>query len=151
MMNNPLAAQRPQQDDPMRRHAMVWAQMQQQSPDALHQHIMLTDYALPVLGALAANPNVNAKDVVKAVSGAVADRRIDPAQGVAFISKIPADDDKVGPWLKQTYADAITSNVHAKAALITKARQAQMAQGPQPMAPNPMARPPMAPNPMVQQ
>lgn len=133
---NPLATaavpQQRQPDPAMMRHAMMWQHMQQQDTDALHQQVSMLDYAAPVLGALAANPKTTPKQVIKAVSDAVAAQKIDPEQGVSFVSQMPADKDALGPWLREHYVQALTGAVHAKAAL--------MRQGPamMPQAPNPL-------------
>ncbi len=122
MSDNPLSRSRPspvqQKPDPMQQHAMIWAQMHQQPKDTLRQHVALMDYALPILGQLSSDPNVSAKKVIKAVAGAVADQKLAPSQGVAMISQIPPDADKVQPWLRQMYETQLTATVHAKAALM---------------------------------
>ena len=153
---NPLATRRimpaPAKPDPMLRHAQIWHHVNQQHPDALHDHVQLADYALPIMGTLAANPKVTAKDVIKATSQPVADGKIPPSKGVEFISQIPPDPDKLQSWLKTVYADNLAATVHAKAALMRHAaQQAQgapqggpgmMPAGGQPMAPQGVAAPP---------
>ncbi len=119
------------------RHAQAWKHMHGQQEDDLKAHVETLDYGLPILGALAGNPKVTAKDVIKAVSSAVADQKLSPSKGVAMISDMPADADDLRPWLRDRYAMNLTAAVHAKAALMAKAQ-------PQPVAPSqtaPMAAP----------
>ncbi len=123
-MNNPLSsaprgASTPK-NDPMLRHAQMWRHAHAMASDDLAQHIQTADYSLPIFAALAANPKVTAKDVIKATSGAVADGKISPSQGVATITNMPADSDQLKPWLRQMYANGLTLAVHAKAALMAK-------------------------------
>ncbi len=151
MSDNPLAQSRPRpsqgKPDPMQQHAMIWAHMHQQPREALQQHVSLMDYALPILGQLSSDPNVSAKKVIKAVAGAVADQKLAPSQGVAMISQIPPDADKVQPWLRQMYETQLTATVHAKAALMKSMLPGGGAQ-PQPM---PGASPQGAPPQMMPQ
>ena len=122
MSDNPLASRRPRpaepEPDPMHRHAHIWQHIEQQPVDALHQHVAFMDYALPILGRLAGDPNVKAKDVIKALSGAVADGKLPPSQAVANLANMPADPEKLRPWLREKYADSLATTVHAKAALM---------------------------------
>jgi hypothetical protein len=122
MSDNPLASRRPSaaeaKPDPMHRHAQVWQHIEQQPADTLHQHVAFMDYALPIIGRLAGNPDVKAKDVIKALSGAVADGKMDASKAVANLGDMPADPDKLRPWLREKYADALATTVHAKAALM---------------------------------
>lgn len=140
-----LPAPRPRAADakpnPMLRHAQIWKHANQQTPDALHAHVAQMDYGLPILGALAADPNVKPKDVIKALAGAAADGEMTPSKAVASLSDMPADPDKLGPWLKERYADALSATVHAKAALM---RQGMMAPHPS-IAPAPASAPPTVP------
>lgn len=146
MSDNPLASRRPRpaeaKPDPMHRHAQVWQHIEQQPADILHQHVAFMDYALPVLGRLAGDPNVKAKDVIKALSGAVADGKMEPAKAVSNLSDMPADPEKLRPWLREKYADALATTVHAKAALMKQgamAGPAQAAPAVAPAAPGPPA------------
>lgn len=150
-MNNPLAATtQPSQgsDTAMHRHAAIWAHMHQQDPDTLRSHVEKLDYGLPIMRALVADPNVKAKDVIKAVSSAVADQKMEPSAGVALISSMPADPDKLKGWLRARQADSMATAVHAHAALIahqqgTMAAIQQRMQ--QPPAPSPLAAMPTQP------
>jgi hypothetical protein len=110
----------------MQRHAELWQHIEGHPPDVLHQHVAFMDYALPIIGRLAGNPDVTAKDVIKALSGAVADGKMDASKAVGNLADMPADPDKLRPWLRAKYADALATTVHAKAALM---RQGAM-QGP---------------------
>jgi hypothetical protein len=133
MSDNPLASRRPRpaekKDDPMLRHAQVWQHIERQTPETLQKHVVFMDYALPIMGRLAGDPNVTAKDVIKALSGAVADGQMEPAKAVANLSDMPSEPDKLRPWLREKYADALATTVHAKAALMRQgAMQAPGAQ-----------------------
>jgi hypothetical protein len=124
-MNNPLVSSRhpaPSREDPMLRHAQMWQQAHSMPSDDLTQHIQTADYALPIFAALLANPKVTAKDVIKVTSGAVADGKISPSQGVQTITNMPADADKLRPWLREMYSNGLTMAVHAKAALLNQAQ-----------------------------
>lgn len=134
MSDNPLASKHPaeKKDDPMLRHAQVWHHIEHQPADALQSHVGFMDYALPIIGRLAGDPNVKAKDVIKALSGAVADGQMQASKAVANLADMPADPDKLRPWLREKYADALATTVHAKAALM---RQGAMQPPGQPAAP----------------
>lgn len=140
MSDNPLASRRPRpaekKDDPMMRHAQVWQHIETHPGDVLHQHVAFMDYALPIMGRLAGNPDVKAKDVIKALSGAVADGKMDASKAVGTLADMPADSEKLRPWLREKYADALATTVHAKAALM---RQGAM------QAPGQQAAPVVAP------
>jgi hypothetical protein len=143
MSDNPLASRRPRpaekKDDPMLRHAQLWRHVEGLTPDALQAHVGAMDYGLPILGRLAGDPDVTAKDVIKALSGAVAEGQMIPSRAVAELSTMPSDPDKLRPWLKAQYADALSTTVHAKAALM---RQGMMG------APGQAAPPGTAPAPI---
>ena len=149
-MDNPLASRRPRPatapPDPLLRHAQLWQHVNNQTSEILRQHVVQTDYILPVLGALAGDPDVTAKDVIKAVTSAVAEGKMDPSKAVANIADMPADPDKLRPWVKDRYATALATTVHAKAALL---RQAPAPQAPQ-AAPVGAAPAASAPTPMPQ-
>jgi hypothetical protein len=102
------------------RHAQLWRHVDGQSHDILKDHVAFMDYALPIMGRLAGDPSVKPKDVIKALSEAVADGKMEPAKAVANLADMPADQDKLQPWLKAKYADALTTTVHAKAALMRR-------------------------------
>ena len=150
MSDNPLASRRPrlasQTDADMQRHADIWHHMHQQDPQTLQGHIEGLDYGLPVMGEFAANPKTSAKDVIKAVSSAVAEGKMDPSAGVGMISAMPADPDKLKAWLRDKYATFLTAAVHAKAAMIahqTGTMPAMQASAqPQPLAAPPQGAPP---------
>lgn len=133
---NPLASPKkvmvPAEPHPMMAHAKMWQHVQGMDPDALSKATATSSYALPILGKLAGDPNVSAKDVIKAAASAAGDGKIDPSQAVKLISEMPGEPDKIQPWLKSLYETHLTGLVHMKAA----AMQQQGQQGaPAPAAP----------------
>lgn len=145
-MPNPLMtagpAAPPAPDPDEERQAQIWQYMQQQPEDVLAQTIKSTDYGLPVIGALAANPKVTAKDVIKAATDAAASGAIDPSAAVNMVSQMPADPDKLRPWLKQMYQTSFAAAVEAKSAMYhLQAKQLAAAQSQQ----QPGAQSPMPP------
>jgi septal ring-binding cell division protein DamX len=129
---NPLASRRrtaPQTPlmHPMKAHAAVWQHVNSLSPDDLAKTADRADYSLPLLGELAGNPKVNAKDVIKAASQAAADGKITPTEAVQFISGMPDDASKLQGWLRGLYAVTMTTAVHAKAAQMKAAQQQPVA------------------------
>lgn len=114
-------------DDHMMTHARAWQHVGGMAPDAMQPKVTELDAILPVLGALAGNPNVKAKDVIKAAANAAAARHVSPEQAVKFITQIPPDPDKVGPWLKRLYAANLSAIVHMKAAMLQGAQGGQQA------------------------
>lgn len=124
-MSNSLSApskdKRSEPVDPMMQHAKIWRHVKGLPPDELGAHVDRTDYVLPILGALASNPKVTSKMVIKAASQAVADQKIPPSQAVQFISQIPAEPEKLQPWLRQLYAANLSAAVHMKAAMMQQA------------------------------
>jgi len=73
---------------------------------------------LPTLGALAGDPKVTPKDVIKAAANVAADGTVEPGDAVQFISGMPPDPDKLRPWLKSLYAANLSAVVHMKAAML---------------------------------
>ena len=147
MSDNPLASRRPRpaepKDNPMLRHAQVWQHIEKQSPDTLKSHVDFMDYALPIIGKLAGDPDVTAKDVIKALSGAVADGKMDPSKAVANLSDMPSEPDKLRPWLREKYAQALATTVHAKAALMRQGSMPGPGEAVAPAAaPGPQGAPP---------
>lgn len=132
--SNALISQkaRPAPEHPMMLHAKAWRHVGGMPSDQLASKSKELDYALPILGALAGNPNVTPKDVIKAAASAAADGALAPDQAVQMISAMPADPTKVQPWLKQLYAANLSAQVHMKAAMMQQAqpRQAQPQQAP---------------------
>lgn len=126
MPANPLTLT-PPKDDPMMRHAKIWQHVGKMAPDAIPAHVERMEYVLPILGALASDPNVKAKDVIKAAAQAAADGKVDAGQAVGFISGMPADPDKIRPWLKGLYAANLSAHVHMKAAMLQQRQQAPQA------------------------
>lgn len=80
------------------------------------------DGLLPILGALAGNPNVKSKDVIKAAADAAGEGMTTPSDAVRFISSMPSEPDKLQGWLKSIYAANLSAQVHMKAAMM-KAQQ----------------------------
>ena len=148
MSDNPLASTpRPRPAEgkphPMLRHAQLWDHVNQQTPGTLQEHVRQMDYALPILGALAGNPDVTAKDVIKALANSVAEGKRSPGSAVAAIANMPSDPDKLRPWLREKYAENLATTVHAKAALMGQAaqQQQQAQQPPQSVPQAPQALP----------
>lgn len=149
-MNNPLSSspRASPRSDPMHRHAQIWHGVNQMDHDDISSKIKEIDSTLPTIGALASNPKVKAKDVIKAAAGFAADGKIAPSHAVQIVTNIPPDPTKLQAWLKNIYAVNLSAVVHMKAA------QMQAAQPPPQMAPQmppqaaPMASPPMAGNPL---
>ena len=129
-LSNPLAARvspSPRPPDPMMRHAQAWQHVQGMPRDGIPAKIATMDHVLPILGALAGNPNVTAKDVIKAAAGAAADGKVEPSEAVRFISSMPAEPDKLQNWLKGVYATNLSAIVHMKAAMMQPAQGASQA------------------------
>jgi hypothetical protein len=149
MSDNPLApTRRPRpaepEPHPMVRHAALYQHVNNQTQKTLQDHVAQMDYGLPILGALAADPDVTAKDVIKALSNSVAEGKRSPSSAVAAIANMPAEPDKLRPWLKEQYATNLATTVHAKAALMSQAAQGQVPQpggAPQGAAPQPAPMP----------
>jgi hypothetical protein len=123
MSDNPLAPTRrpgPAEPEPhpMVRHAALYQHVNNQTQKTLQDHVAQMDYSLPILGALAADPDVTAKDVIKALANSVADGKRSPSSAVAAIANMPSEPDKLRPWLKEQYATNLQTTVHAKAALM---------------------------------
>lgn len=145
MSDNPLApTPRPRPAEPtphpMLRHAQLWDHVNKQPQQVLQDHVKQMDYQLPILGALAGNPNVTAKDVIKALANSVAEGKRSPSSAVAAIADMPSEPDKLRPWLREKYAENLATTVHAKAALMAQ-------QQPQPVAApvaSPVGPPPQA-------
>lgn len=120
---NPLQSAPPQAapnkaNDPLVQHANIWAAVNKLDPAALVQKERLTTGVTPILGALAGNPKVTSKDVVKAASQAAAERLVSPEMAVQFLMQMPQKPEELRPWLRNLYAMNMTASVHAKAALM---------------------------------
>jgi hypothetical protein len=109
-------------------------------PSDIPAQIAKLDYILPILGGLATNPKVTAKDVIKAAAKEAADGKVPPSEAIKFITQMPADPDKLSPWLRNIYSANLSAVVHMKAAMIQQAQAAQQAPQ-QPVQPGP-AMPP---------
>lgn len=90
-------------------------QMPQIHPDDLPQHVAQANYMLPLLGALAKDPKVTRKDVVKAVSGIMGDGRMTAGEAIDLLSKVPSNPDQLRAWLREKYSHLITGAVHLNA------------------------------------
>jgi hypothetical protein len=123
MANNPLASRKPvaPQQHPGMMHARIWQQVQQTPPDDLAQKTAQTGFVTPILGALAGDPNVTRKDVIKAAADAVGSGKVPATQAVAFISQMPTDPTKIQAWLKGLYGANFSALVHLKAAAMRQA------------------------------
>jgi hypothetical protein len=157
MAMNPLmkSAQSParqmQKEHPAMGHAKAWQAVQQIPPDELAEKTRRLDKTLPMLGALASDPKVTFRKAVKAASQAAADHDIPAAEVVKFISALPTEEAKLGPFLRDLYAMNMSGLVHMKAAMMVRdggqqmeqpmGAQPQMAQPQQPMQPPAMPMP----------
>jgi len=110
---------------PAHAHAQVFHHVSQMPPDALQSGIEAANYAVPILGALASNPKVTRKDVIKAAADAAGAGKIQPSQAVAVISEMPTDPDKLKPWLHALYAFQLTALTHMKARALPDQEPAQ--------------------------
>ncbi len=148
--------QRASSEDPMMAHAKIWNHVNSMAPHQLASAADRVNYVTPLLGKLSSNPNVTAKDVIKAAASGVADGKATAQEAIAFISKIPEDPAKVQPWLKNLYAQNMAASVHMKAAQMAQQTAAPPSSAPQatpPMvgqpAPQPMPQPTPAQMPQV--
>ena len=130
MPTNPLESRRTaasQAPHPALQHARLWAHAQSLSPDQLASGTDLVSYVTTLLGALAANPKVTSKDVVKAAAQAAADGKVSPSKAVEFLSSMPSKPEDLRPWLKNLYVTNMTALVHMKAAAMAGAPAAPQA------------------------
>lgn len=144
-MDNPLAprSSRKSADHPMMMHAQTWQHVASMPQDEMAQKAQTLGRILPVLGALASNPKVTSKDVIKAAATATAAGIRTPEEAIQFITQIPSDPDKVQPWLRSIYAANLSAVVHMKASLIQAAQGNPPPQQPaQPTAVAPPQQPP---------
>ena len=128
---------------PLMAHAKMWQTVNQMPSDQMAQSVDKVDYILPVLGKLAADPKVTAKDVIKAVADAAADNQIEPSEGISFIQQIPQNAEDIRPWLKGLYALNMTGAVHMKAAMMQQGGQTAPGGMPGQPATSPTAAPGM--------
>jgi hypothetical protein len=142
MAINPLmqSAQSPSRQMPKEHPAMVhakaWQAVQQIPPEDLAERTARLDKTLPILGELASDPNVTFRKAVKVAAKAAADHSIPASEIVQFISLMPTDEKKIGPFLRDVYSRSMSSLVHMKAAMMGRdGAQPQMAQPQQPMQP----------------
>ena len=125
MAENPLNSRyRPgaTPEHPAKRHAEAWKHVNGMDLGTIKEKSDRIDGLLPMLGALAGNPNVKAKDVIKAAADAAGQGMTSPSEAVQFISSMPSEPDKLQGWLKNIYATNMAAQVHMKAAMM-KANQ----------------------------
>lgn len=120
-------------------HAKMWQHVNAMAPDDAAAKTEELSYAVPIIGALAANPKTTRKDVIKAAADAAGAGKIPPSQAVQLISQMPEDSDKLQPWLKSAYQTNLTALVHLKAAQAPAAQPAAPATPAAPVAPMPGA------------
>jgi len=125
--------------NPMLAHAQMWQHVNGMAPDEMATKAMQVSYGLPILGALAADPKVTRKDVIKAAADAAGAGKIPPSQAVEFISRMPDDPAKLAQWLRGLYATNLSAIVHMKAAMMPAPAA--------PVAPAAPQMPPGAPQP----
>lgn len=122
MAENILSSKRknvaPTADHPMMMHAQTWQHVNGMAQDDMTSKAIEVNAWLPTLGALAGNPKVTSKDIIKAAADAAGIGTMRPSQAVSFISMMPDDPDKLRPWLKNLYAANLSALVHIKAALM---------------------------------
>lgn len=119
MANNPLAPRKSAAaagPHPMMGHAQMWQHVSGMAPEDQEAKTTELGYVLPLIGALAGNPKITRKDVIRAAADAAGSGKIPPSQAVSFISQMPEDPDKLQPWLHGIYAANITALVHLKVA-----------------------------------
>lgn len=119
----------PSAPDPLLVHARLWQHINSMPSHELPAQTDRVNYVLPILGALAGDPKVTSRDVIKAAAQAAADGKVPPSEAVQFISQMPTDQEKLRPWLKQMYTTNLTAAVHLKAAAMK-----QQQPSPQPVA-----------------
>jgi hypothetical protein len=138
MASNPLSVTRkntaPTQD-PMRGHAQMWKHVNSMPSDDLATKAAEISYSLPILGALAGNPKVTSKNVIKATADAAGAGKMPPSKAVEIISQMPADPEKLQPWLKGLYAAGMTALVHMKAVMMREQASQGASAAPQPAQP----------------
>lgn len=121
MAKNPLSSTRqtvPTGPHPVMGHAQMWQHVNNMAPDEQANNAAAISYGLPIVGALAGNPKVTRRDVIKAAADAAGAGKIPPSQAVQMISQMPEDPDKLQPWLKGMYSTYLTALVHLKAAMM---------------------------------
>ena len=109
-------------------HAKMWQHVSGMNPDEHQSNSARMDALLPVLGALANNPKVKPRDVIRAAADAAATGKTTPSGAVKFITAMPSEPEKLQGWLRAFYEANLSAQVHMKAAMM------QQAQG-QPQAP----------------
>lgn len=114
-------------------HAQMWDHVSKIAPDDIAEKIARVDHILPILGALSSNPKTTAKDVIKAAAGVAANGTVAPSEAVQFITSMPAEQEKLQPWLRRLYEANLSAAVHLKAAAMQQTQQAAPPQQPVPM------------------
>lgn len=133
-------------------HAKMWKHVGGMAPDEADAAMTAASYTTPMIGALASNPKVTRKDVIKAASGWVSEGKIQASKAIDIISQMPDEPDKLRPWLKNLYAANLSGLVHLKAAQMATQQPSAPAQpGPAQAAAPPQAGAPAMPAPGVPQ
>jgi hypothetical protein len=91
-------------------------QMPQLHPDDLPKHIDDANYMMPIMSKLARDPKVTRKDVVKAVSGGMADGKFTAQEAIELLSQVPSNPEALKAFLRQRYTALIKGAVHLNAA-----------------------------------
>lgn len=91
------------------------AEMPQIDPADIQDHIDHVNYMLPLVSKLARDPKVTRKDVVKALSGAMADKHFTAQEAVEVLSRVPQSPEQLKPWLKEKLHHLIIGGVHLNA------------------------------------
>lgn len=125
LVSGPAPPMALQPDHPAMGHARAWQHVGQMDSGDLPAQIAKLDRVLPILGSLATNPKVTAKDVIKAAAKEAADGAVPPSEAIKFITGMPADPDKLQPWLRNLYSTNLSAVVHMKAAMLQQAQGQQ--------------------------
>lgn len=145
-MNNPLSAASPQVQSPsgmhpLKAHATIWQHVGNMPAEDMPDKVSSLAHCLPILAALAHNPGVTRKDVIKAAADAAGAGKLPPSQAVDIISGMPTDPDKLQPWLKGLYAYNLAAVVHMKAAMMAPVPLVSTVPGGAPQQPQPAGLP----------
>jgi hypothetical protein len=103
--NNGPSQQQQQPNQPMQLH-----------PDDMPKHIDETNYMLPIMAKLARDPKVTRKDVIRAISDAMADGKFTATEAIEKLAQVPSNQDALKAFLRQKYTQLIQGAVHLNAA-----------------------------------
>lgn len=103
----------PQQDP----HTQIGSALAAANIDPVERAKMIEDavYASSEFARLAKDPDIKAKDVIKAAADAVAAKKVEPSRAIALLSAMPSDPQKLHSWVKQQALVYMTGVVHLKA------------------------------------